>query len=113
VVQAALLALHLRGEIAENEIGSVRVEALLHHEIDLLYCAALLRHYRPSRTSRRTFLASRRVIRRRLNLVHPCRLFRLSDLAGQVVLRRPYHLAGREVLARLLSPVAPAGPGGP
>jgi hypothetical protein len=39
VVQAALLALHLRGEIAENEIGSVRVEALLHHEIDLLYCA--------------------------------------------------------------------------
>jgi hypothetical protein len=37
----------------------------------------------------------------RLNLVRPCRLFRLSD---QVVLRRPYHLADREALARLLVP---------
>jgi hypothetical protein len=28
-----------RRNCGSNEIGSVRVEALLHHEIDLLYCA--------------------------------------------------------------------------
>jgi putative ABC transport system substrate-binding protein len=69
----------------------------------------ILRHYRPSCTSRHTFLASRRVIRRHLNLVRPCRLFHLSDLAKRLGLLRDVK-PGIATVGALLNPDSVTAP---